>query len=154
MTKASAPKTSAGPDVTVRPSPQATRLFTRLMIGFAILYGLWAAVLSFRIVVQQQAVRRHLDFALRTRPRRTFPTRTAAWTIAQDFVARLNAAFPTNPCSASAAFAVARGPHIRIHDCQIVVIVTHRRLHVQGYDTQGHRMDNVFERLHPPPRRL
>ncbi len=136
------------------PSPRATRLFTRLAIGFAILYGLWAAVLSFRIVVQQQAVRQHLDFALRQCPRRTFPNRTTAQAVAQNFVARLNAAFPTKPCGAGKPFSVADGPPIKARDCQIVITVKHRRLHVQGYDTQGHRMDNIFERLHPPPRRL
>ncbi len=153
MTKPSIPETSTTRRDTT-PSPEATRLFTRLVIGFAVLYGLWAVVLSFRIVVQQQAVRQHLAFALRKCPRRTFPTPTAAWAVAQDFVTRLNAAFPTKPCGTGAAFAVARSPHIRVHNCQIVISVKHRRLHVQGYDTQGHLMDNIFERLNPPPRRL
>lgn len=137
-----------------RPSPHAARLFVRLTIGFAVLYGLWAAVLSFRIVVEQQAVRVHLDLALRDYPRRTFPSRAMALAAADNFVAQLNKAFPTNPCSAGAAFAVIRDPHAPIRDCEIVIIVNHRRLRVRGYDTQGHRMDNIFERLHPPPRRL
>ncbi len=154
MTKSSAPETPAKHAATTWPSPQATRLFVRLAIGFAILYGLWAAVLSFRIVVQEQAVRLHLDIALRGYPHQTFPTRETALAVARDFVAELNKAFPANPCVRGAAFAVARGPHIPVHDCQIVIIVKHRRLQVRGYDTQGHRMDNIFERLHPPPRRL
>lgn len=152
MTKSSTPEAPARPHAP--PSPQATRLFTRLVIGFAVLYGLWAAVLSFRIVVQQQAVREHLDFALRECPRRTFPSRTTARAVARDFVARLNAAFPTKPCGAGRPFRVADIPPIKTRDCQVVVIVTHRRLHVEGFDTQGHHMDNIFERLHPPPRRL
>ena len=132
----------------------ATRRFTRIVIALTILYGLWAAVLSFRIVVEQQAVRQHLDVALRVRPPGPFASVRQARAKARNFVARLNHAFPRNPCARGPAFVLARPTAIPHKDCLVVIVPGLDRLHVRAYDTQGHRMDNVFERLNPPPRRL
>jgi hypothetical protein len=132
----------------------ATRRFVRIVIGFATLYGLIAAFLSFHIVVEQQAVRRHLDTALRVRPAGPFASMRASRTAAQAFVARLDTAFQHNPCGPGPAFMLAKPPAIPRRDCLVVIVPGRQRLHVRAYDTQGHRMDNLFERLNPPPRRL
>ncbi len=132
----------------------ATRRFARVMIGFTILYGLLAAILSFHIVVEQQAVRRHLDTALRVRPVGPFASIRASRAVARAFVARLNAAFGHNPCGPGPAFALARPHAMARRDCLVVIAPGRHRLHVRAYDTQGHHMDNVFERLNPPPRHL
>ena len=132
----------------------ATRRLARIMIALTILYGLWAAVLSFRIVVEQQAVRQHLDVALRARPRGPFASLRQARAKARGFVARLDHVFPRNSCARGPAFVLARPTAIPHRDCLVVIVPGLDRLHVRAYDTQGHRMDNVFERLNPPPRRL
>ena len=131
-----------------------TRRFTRIVITLTVLYGLWAAALSFRIVVEQQAVRQHLDVALAARPPGPFTSPREARKEARGFVARLDHAFPRNPCARGPAFVFARPPAIPRRDCLVVIVPGGHRLHVRAYDTQGHRMDNVFERLNPPPRRL
>ena len=137
------------------PHPRAVRRFLQLSIAFAVIYGLWAAILSYRVVVHQQAVRQHLWFALHARPRGHFPSHNAALQVAAQWVAALNAVYPSNPCGPGPAFRLA-GPtgHGAGRACTITVSVPHRRIVVQGYDTQGHRMDNVFQSLNPPPRRL
>ncbi len=132
----------------------ATRRFARTVIGLTILYGLWAAVLSFRIVVEQQAVRQHLSVALRMRPPGPFASPRAARSAARRFVARLDRAFPHNPCARGPAVVLAPAGRIPRRDCLVVIVPGIRRLRVRAYDTQGHRMDNVFERMDPPPRRL
>lgn len=132
----------------------ATRHFTRGLIAFAVLYSLWAAVLSFRVVVKQQAVRRELEVALRQQPRGLFPTAAAAHRAARRLATQLNTLFPHNPCGAGPAFIVAQNAPVSLRDCLIVITIRGRRLLIHGYDTQGHRMDTIFERLNPPPRRL
>ncbi len=132
----------------------ATRRFARLVIGFATLYGVVAALLSFHIVVEQQVVRRHLDSALRARPAGPFASMGASRAAAQAFVARLDSTFTHNPCGPGPAFVLAPSHTMPRRDCLVVIVPGLRRLHVRAYDTQGHRMDNVFERLNPPPRRL
>ncbi len=131
-----------------------TRRFTRIVITLTVLYGLWAAVLSFRIVVEQQAVRQHLDVALRVRPPGPFASVRQARAKARNFVTRLNHAFPRNPCARGPAFVLAPPTAIPRRDCLVVIVPGLQRLHIRAYDTQGHHMDNVFERLNPPPRRL
>ena len=140
----------------VRPgvASTSTRRFTRIVIALTVLYGLWAAALSFRIVVEQQAVRQHLNVALAARPPGPFASAREARREARGFVARLDHAFPHNPCARGPAFVLARPPEIPRRDCLVVIVPGLHRLHVRAYDTQGHRMDNVFERLNPPPRRL
>lgn len=132
----------------------ATRRFARVVIGFTILYGLLAAILSFHIVVEQQAVRQHLEAALRTRPAGPFASMRTSRAVARAFVARLDAAFAHNPCGPGPAFALAKPHAVVRRDCLVVIAPGRHRLHVRAYDTQGHRMDNVFERLNPPPRHL
>ncbi len=141
-------------DATRGAGSPATRRFARIVIGSTILYGLLAAILSYHIVVEQQAVRQHLDTALRTRPAGPFASMRASRAAARAFVARLNAAFGENPCGPGPAFVLAKPRTAMRRDCLVVIAPGRRHLHVRAYDTQGHRMDNVFERLNPPPRRL
>lgn len=149
-------RTQPSPQPAARPgaSERATRHFTRGLIAFAILYGLWAAVLSFRIVVKQQAVRQELEAALKRQPRGAFPTTAAAHRAAHALAAQLNTLFPHNPCTAGPAVILARRSPISLRACLVVITVRGRRVRIHSYDTQGHRMDTIFERLNPPPRRL
>ncbi|WP_298136319.1 hypothetical protein [Acidiferrobacter sp.] len=132
----------------------ATRRLTRIIVTLTVLYGLWAAALSFRIVVEQQAVRQHLNLALRARPPGPFASLRQARQAARDVVARLDQAIPRNPCAHGPAFALAQSAGTPRRDCLVVIVPGRQRLRVRAYDTQGHRMDNIFERLNPPPRRL
>lgn len=136
------------------PPERATRRFTQALIAFAIVYGLWAAVLSFRVVVKQQVVRQELETALRGKPRGVFPTTAAARRAAQALAAQLNTVFPHNPCAAGPAFIIGRKSPVSFRDCLVVITVRGRRVRIHSYDTQGHRMDTIFERLNPPPRHL
>lgn len=140
-----------------RPNPQQVRRFIRLAIAFAVLYGVWATVLGFRIVVYQQAVRQHLWFALRARPRGIFPNDKTAQAVATQWVSEMNAVDPVNPCHPGPAFQLlgpAEGLRRMGPACTVTVGVRGHRIIVRGYDTQGYAMDNVFQRLHPPPRHL
>jgi len=145
------PKTAA---IDEGPSQERTLRFTRVVIVFAILYSLFATRLGFRIVVQQQAIRQHLALAQTLRPRGLFPSTAAARQTAQRYIGRLNTLFPRNPCGTGPAFLMTQSANARGPDCRITITVQDRRIKVHGYDTQGYRMDNVFERLNPPPRRL
>ncbi|MDA8390290.1 MAG: hypothetical protein M0Z76_06135 [Gammaproteobacteria bacterium] len=149
-------KSLANPD-SPQPSPRQIRRFVGLAIAFAVLYGVWAAALGFRIVICQQAVRQHLWFALRERPRGAFPDDQSALTVATQWVAELNAVYHTNPCAPGPAFRLLRsgaGARWTGPACTVVVGVRHHHVVVHAYDTQGYRMDDAFQRLHPPPRRL
>lgn len=137
-----------------RPSERATRRFTQALIAFATVYGLWAAVLSFRVVVRQQVVRQELQTALRQEPRGVFPTTEAARRAARRLATELNTLFPHNPCTAGPAVLVGRRSPVSFRDCVVLITTRGRRLQIHSYDTQGHRMDTIFERLNPPPRRL
>ncbi len=135
-------------------SPAAKRRFVRILIAVTILYGLFAAVLAFRVVVRQQVVRRHLELALAHDPRRTFASRRAAEAAGHGLIRQLMATSPRNPCGRGPAFQWAQSKGPKPPACTIVIGVRHRRLLVWAYDTQGHRMDTIFERLNPPPRHL
>lgn len=139
----------------MRPSitPQATRHFVRGILLFVLAYGIWAIGLSVDVVDHQQIVRTHFWSALRNRPIHRFPTNSAALHAAQYFIDALNKTHPHNPCQTGPAFvAIAHLPKNKA--CIIAIGVRHNRIVIQGYDTQGLRMDSIYEALQPPPRHL
>ncbi len=148
MTAAASPK----------PPARQARRFVLVTVILAVIYGVWAATLSFCIVVHQQAVRQHLWLALRERPRGAFPDTRTALHAASKWVSLLNAVYPTEPCQPGPAFRLVHTRHdatwAPAQACTVIIAVRHRHIVVHAYDTQGRRMDNVFERLYPPPRRL
>ncbi len=135
------------------PPPRRMGRFPLAIIILTTLYGLWAAVLSYRVVVKQQAVRHHLELALRTQPRHPFASARQARRYAREWLRRLEARYPQNPCGAGPAYRLASGRR-RLPACTVVLIPQGHHIAIQAYDTQGQAMDTVFEGLNPPPRHL
>lgn len=158
------------------PGIVARRRFALLLFAIIGLYGLFAAVLSWKVIRAQDSVRNNLSLALRAMDflhqrqmelqadpairedtRSAWANYRALWVgsnaerWSQALLREWNRAAVAPACGAGGpAFLFGAAPsNASARACHVYLQVKEGRIQVTGYDTQGAAMDNFYESLYP-----